>query len=367
MMKLTKGSVKTDSLPLDLMMEILKRLPVKTLIRFLSVSKLWASIIRSRDFMKLFLNVSLTRPKGLLFLFRHGYCGLVLSPKTHESSFFTTFHVSCHSPQWSTVSHSVHGLICYAQATRLVIYNPCTRRSITLPEVDTWRRPIRYYLGYDPLENGYYKVLCAMLGGMHDLVKEFRVLTVGTTDNSWKIITENNILPHAPFGKALCISGVLFYQAFTGTKMNDLVIICFDVRLEKLYHIKGPSVFMLFVDSKLISYEGKLAVLFIEKNFRLCVLEDAAKEEWSTKTFVLSTTVSAIKWYRSKSCVTETDTGEVITAPHFFHASVFNELVYYDMKTSSKKPVYIRGNTESNTGCYVESVSSSLVENLMFL
>ncbi|CAF1697700.1 unnamed protein product [Brassica napus] len=133
-MKLT--NVKSDSLPLDLVMEILKRLPVKTLIRFLSVSKLWASTIRSRDFMKLFMDVSLTRPKGLLFLFRHGYCGSALSSKTHESSSFTAFHASCNSSQWSTqwstVSPSVHGLICYAQATRLVIYNPCTRRFITL-------------------------------------------------------------------------------------------------------------------------------------------------------------------------------------------------------------------------------------------
>ncbi|KAJ4871491.1 putative F-box protein [Raphanus sativus] len=209
MMKLTNVNMKSDSLPVDLVMEILKRLPVKTLIRFLSVSKLWASTIRSRDFMKLFLNVSLTRPKGLLFLFRHGYCGLALYPKTHEPSSFTTFHVSFHSSQWSTVSPSVHGLICYAQATTLVIYNPCTRRSIALPEIDTWRRPIRYYLGHDPMENDY-KVLCAMLGGTRDLVKEFRVLTLGT-ESSWKMI-ENNLISHAPFGRELCINGVLYYQ-----------------------------------------------------------------------------------------------------------------------------------------------------------
>ncbi|KAL0784513.1 hypothetical protein Bca101_000758 [Brassica carinata] len=243
-MKLT--NVKSDSLPLDLVMEILKRLPVKTLIRFLSVSKLWASTIRSRDFMKLFMDVSLTRPKGLLFLFRHGYCGSALSSKTHESSSFTAFHASCNSSQWSTqwstVSPSVHG-------------------------------------------------------GMHDLVKVFRVLTVGT-ESSWKKI-ENNIISHAPFGQELCISGVLYYQGLdTGTKMYDLTIMSFDVRSEKLYPIKGPSssrsYYMHFESSKLISYEEKLAVLYLATDVRLCVLEDDAKEEWSTKTFVLSTTIPAI-------------------------------------------------------------------------
>ncbi|KAL0672804.1 hypothetical protein Bca4012_000785 [Brassica carinata] len=229
-MKLT--NVKSDSLPLDLVMEILKRLPVKTLIRFLSVSKLWASTIRSRDFMKLFMDVSLTRPKGLLFLFRHGYCGSALSSKTHESSSFTAFHASCNSSQWSTqwstVSPSVH---------------------------------------------------------------------VGT-ESSWKKI-ENNIISHAPFGQELCISGVLYYQGLdTGTKMYDLTIMSFDVRSEKLYPIKGPSssrsYYMHFESSKLISYEEKLAVLYLATDVRLCVLEDDAKEEWSTKTFVLSTTIPAI-------------------------------------------------------------------------
>ncbi|XP_018475630.2 putative F-box protein At4g38870 [Raphanus sativus] len=368
MMKLTNVNMKSDWLPVDLVMEILKRLPVKTLIRFLSVSNLWASTIRSRDFMKLFLNVSLTRPKGLLFLFRHGYYGLVLSPKTHQPSSFTTFHVNCHSPQWSTVFPSVHGLICYAQATRLVIYNPCTRRSIALREIDTWRRPIRYHLGYDPIENAY-KVLCAMLGGMRDIVKEFRVLTLGT-ENSWKKI-ENNITSHVPFGQDLCISGVLYYQAFSTDTWNDLTITSFDVRSEKLSHIKGlisssSIIYMHNESSKLISYEEKLAVLFfVAKAIRLCVLEDAAKEEWSTKIFVLSTSIPDLNWY-GKSRSTVTDTGEIITAPRFLHASVFN-LDCYDLKTSSDQTVYILGNITEDTGYYVESLSSNLVENLMFL
>lgn len=140
-------------------------------------------------------------------------------------------------------------------------------------------------------------MLCAMLGGMHDLVKVFRVLTVGT-ESSWKKI-ENNIISHAPFGQELCISGVLYYQGLnTDTKMYDLTIMSFDVRSEKLYPIKGPSssrsYYMHFESSKLISYEEKLAVLYLATDVRLCVLEDDAKEEWSTKTFVLSTTIPAI-------------------------------------------------------------------------
>lgn len=46
---------------------------------------------------------------------------------------------------------------------------------------------------------------------------------------------------------------------------------------------------------------------------------------------------------------------------------VYNNPGYYDMKTSSEQTVYILGNTTEDTGYCVESLSSNLVENLMFL
>ncbi|CAH8385959.1 unnamed protein product [Eruca vesicaria subsp. sativa] len=65
-----------DSIPLDLIPDILKGLPVKTLARFLCVSKTWSSIIRNRDFLKVYLiKSSSTNPGGLIFTFkskRHG-------------------------------------------------------------------------------------------------------------------------------------------------------------------------------------------------------------------------------------------------------------------------------------------------------
>ncbi|CAH8381408.1 unnamed protein product [Eruca vesicaria subsp. sativa] len=380
-MKLTKGNLKSDSLPVDLMMEILKRLPVKTLIRFLSVSKLWASTIRSRDFMNLFMKVSLTRPKGLHFLFGHRLSHLddissVLSQNAHESYSFTNVHVTGNHTHRTSTSPSVHGLFCYKQSTtRLVIYNPCTRRSITLPEIHTRRRRMirmNYYLGYDPIDNDY-KLLCITIGGTHNLATKFRVLTVGK-DNSWRVIENNigpqlikkkkNIGPHAPFGQGrylgqeVCISGVLYYQALYGTRRG---VMCFDVRSEKLYFIKGPS----YTSSKLTSYEGKLGiVIFFEENvLRLYTLEDAAREKWCVKNFVLPTTVQLFNWYGKLTPTTETDTGEIIFAPQCLHASECS-LPYYDMKTKSAKTINIQGLPERY---YVTSVSSGMVENLMFL
>lgn len=45
------GSSHIDLIPMDLTVEILTRLPVKSLLKFQYVSKTWFSIIRSKDFI----------------------------------------------------------------------------------------------------------------------------------------------------------------------------------------------------------------------------------------------------------------------------------------------------------------------------
>ncbi|CAH8338668.1 unnamed protein product [Eruca vesicaria subsp. sativa] len=289
------------------MIEILKRLPPKTLIRFLSVSKLWSSIIRGQYFMKLYLNESLTKPKSLVFVFRKPYLlassevNLKLAHEVSDaaSSLATYYHVTIRTQQLTKISPPVHGLICYGPPSKLVVYNPCTRRSVTLPKINAGRRAINHYLGYDPINNDY-KVLC-IIRGMHKLsnrrglAEEILVLTLrsSTHQDSWRTmmnIQDNYIIPHhSPVSDELCINGVLYYQAFTGTKLNESAIMSFDVRSEKLAIIKGPCTFRTF--SKLTSYEGKLAVVFFEKKISgiiaLWVLQDPSKEEWSKKTFVL--------------------------------------------------------------------------------
>lgn len=381
--KLTKVSVNSELLPVDLMMEILKRFPLKTLIRFLCVSKLWASRIRSRYFMKLFLNESLKRPKSLVFVFRDNSLGLTISSvhlkSTHEASSSSSaspiiYHVTFHTRQRTTIAPSVHGLICYGPPSSLVVYNPCTRRSITLPKIKAGRRAINQYLGYDPINNDY-KVLCITRGmpklrNRRGLAEEIQVLTLGTRD-SWRMI-QDIIPPHSPVTEELCINGVLYYQAFIGTKLNKSAIMSFDVRSEKLDLIKGPCNFRSF--SKLTNYEGKLAVIFYEKKVSsiigLWVLEDASKEEWSKKTFVLpnlaasATNSHILRFHKFRT--TDADTGEIIFTPTFVHSSL-SSAVYCDLKNNRVRNFVKEGTTEHYIRCHADSVSSTQVENLMFL
>ncbi|CAA7050676.1 unnamed protein product [Microthlaspi erraticum] len=50
-------------IPLDLLMEILIRLPAKSLRRFILVSKIWSSMIQSQVFIDYFFSISSTRPR----------------------------------------------------------------------------------------------------------------------------------------------------------------------------------------------------------------------------------------------------------------------------------------------------------------
>lgn len=79
---------------------------------------------------------------------------------------------------WTVLGPSIHGLICYGPLSKLIVYNPSTRRSITLPKIDSQRIDMHHFLGYDFIDDDY-KVL-RMTAGTHvrkrrGLAEELRI------------------------------------------------------------------------------------------------------------------------------------------------------------------------------------------------
>ncbi|KAL1210891.1 F-box/kelch-repeat protein [Cardamine amara subsp. amara] len=58
-----KSHGRTPEIPFDLVIEILRRLPAKSLVKFKSVSKIWSSFICSRNFTNSFLRVTSSPPR----------------------------------------------------------------------------------------------------------------------------------------------------------------------------------------------------------------------------------------------------------------------------------------------------------------
>ncbi|CAA7053919.1 unnamed protein product [Microthlaspi erraticum] len=163
--KKTKTKEDSESLPPDLVIEILRRLPVKLVSRFLLVSKLWSTIIRSQDFIRSFpFPPSIPQPQRLLF---------ALNSLDNQN---WIFYLEEEKPALSCLSrtkcqilnrrlldvHYVNGLINLGYGQQQVITNPSTGKYINLPlvEVKSSKKIIlKSFFGHDPI--GFqYKVLC---------------------------------------------------------------------------------------------------------------------------------------------------------------------------------------------------------------
>ncbi|XP_010463467.1 PREDICTED: probable F-box protein At1g53815 [Camelina sativa] len=180
-----------DLIPVDLVIRILSRLPVKSMAQCRCVSKFWSSIIRRPNYNLLFPKSPAT-PR-FLFIVKNGLYGLNMfiysSPQPQNpdkyQSLVATLHTRSATDYCSKISPPVNGLVCHQYTGKdhiyAVISNPITGEYVRTPEVT--REAIhtsreKTYFGYDPIEK-QFKVMCMTwlsCGGSH----EYQVLTLGT-------------------------------------------------------------------------------------------------------------------------------------------------------------------------------------------
>ncbi|KNA04838.1 hypothetical protein SOVF_195960 [Spinacia oleracea] len=143
-----------SSIPVDVITDILLRLPAKSLLRFKSVCKLWYHIIEGTDFIKHHFQQS----NNLHLVYR--------SPVLYMSdfdSFDNTIELDYPFKNLSGgvyVAGSCHGLLCFAMFSdpfTVFLYNPTTQKHKTLPFLP--RRPIfgrgNLGFGYDHVSEDY--------------------------------------------------------------------------------------------------------------------------------------------------------------------------------------------------------------------
>ncbi|ANM57697.1 F-box/associated interaction domain protein, partial [Arabidopsis thaliana] len=177
-------------LPLDLIVEILKKLPTKSLMRFRCVSKPWSFIIsKRRDFVESIMARSLRQPPHKLPVF--------------------IFH-QCDPGTFFTVSST------FSQSTKPKVYNPTTRQCLPLPKIESMvlspKRHKHCYFGYDHVMNEY-KVL-AMVNDSQELTQTFHVFTLGRDCPQWRKIRGNIDYELISVSRAgVCIDGTIYYVA----------------------------------------------------------------------------------------------------------------------------------------------------------
>ncbi|KAL1215240.1 putative F-box protein [Cardamine amara subsp. amara] len=362
---------KTDVVPLDLLIEILNRLPAKSVVRFLLVSKSWAEIIRSNGFC-------LTQPLRFLIALktdtdyqkrRINFSFFSSSSLSSSSTTVSTSYLSritIPSRLYSCHSYYVNGLINIGQ----IICNPCTGKYITLPKIvktPTCNRPslaMRFF-GYDPVNN-QYKVLCMFpnLEGQEETTpwSDFRVFTLGDKPKSWRLIDCG--IPQSPYySNGLCIDGFVHYIAHTGTRMSlmrfDLKSEKFDIFARVSEHLRA----LWFKDNgsgTLINYHGKVAIavqpLHHVPSIDLYVFE-AGKQDFKERSFHNLPQLHL----RMKGI---THTGEIIFAPSYSRNEA--NVIRHDLKGASFEK--IKFEVDANHQWFSESIySMGYVESLMLL
>ncbi|CAH8267744.1 unnamed protein product [Arabidopsis lyrata] len=352
-------------IPLDLQINILLRLHVKSLLRFQCVSKLWYSIITSHDFGNRHFDItsSSAAPRLLIAFqdFDRNELMLVSSPNPNTSSSSPS---SCCVPykdlrllniNGRKVYNAVRGLICFESRLKVGICNPSTRELHIFPRVKLKRDPdtfpcIMYFLGYDPIGDKYKVLAIDNLPWR----LEYKIVVLGE-EEAWRE-APCVACPHLANTLGVHMNGSLYYGASRKDKgsPNNSIIVSFDVRSETYKISNVPSKLLQIDDSDnfwtancnwfigdktLINYSGKIGVVEKPRHgiFRMWVVEDAEKEEWSMNTFYLPQSAAGLDFkvmdtfYTGEICLVT----EKISDPFC--------LFYYNLKTNSMRSVAIKG------------------------
>ncbi|CAA7035033.1 unnamed protein product [Microthlaspi erraticum] len=352
-------------IPWEIQIEILIRLPAKSLMRIYAVEFLAVIIDFSDRFSALESNHSSYQSSPI----NRYYCTAASTPRLYMSLMYTIPHESVllSLSSSSNKDKSLHpeltmpgmggrymvvlrGLILQSVCNKARIHNPTTRQSITLPAVKSSifvqgepEKHVHYYFGHDPVLD-QYKVVCIVtfFSGKYNkiITSEFWVLVL-EAGGSWKRIEFDQ--PHLANKQGLCINGVLYYISRT------LTIVTFDVRSEEFSTFQVPHSLadpLTLIRAGFIEYGGKPAIFDHTKLVPmglvyLWVLEDGGK--WSNKSLVLQPRQMRLFHKNSIPLIVHgtTQNGEVIMAPYQLLSPYY--IFYYHVEKNDLRKVRIRG------------------------
>ncbi|XP_044384962.1 F-box protein At3g07870-like [Triticum aestivum] len=228
-------------MPDELVLEILLRLPVKSLLKFKCVCKDWHAIISGPSFIRMHLerSVSNQQRQSCYLITPHllDYASDDLWPNTFSNNirFYRWQHESCQASaslvyarnfqrEFGSVYRFAHcdGLVLLPTDNKMYVVNPATRDLLTLPESPRrMLEPSSFYrgnvgFGRDPCTNKYKVVQCfrhSTDNGLGSYSTGMEVFTIGSNMNSGSAAWRDAMPPY-PVGNwknATFFKGSLFW------------------------------------------------------------------------------------------------------------------------------------------------------------
>lgn len=279
----TSSSAEEIAGIIDLLIEILVRLPVKSLIKFKCVSKGWLSLISNRDFCSRHCSSSPNVVSGI-FLSKNfneeEFDYVALDERSGPAlSEYLTF---VNHPEGLNIRQSCNGLLlCYSGGWRnhdYYICNPTTRQYTTLPkphcDVDDSNNYQVLFLAFDPSKSPHYKVV--------DVFYEYGYfypchIEVYSSDTAcWKV--SRNPDRFDEFSQCY-VGGVFWNDAFHWASLDEPCFY-FDVEQEELRKLPmppNPEGFLDGTELSRIRYSGESGDHFyiarVFDNIRFDVME----------------------------------------------------------------------------------------------
>lgn len=235
-------------LPDDITVDILRRLPVKTVVRFRCVSKAWRALISDRSFVRSHLSrvIQSHLPLGTasrIILARYADTLLSLQPKEEGDGVADVvevrdFDLVRHLPYY--VKGHCDGLLCVVindgEKGLLVVYNPSIREYRRLPHPRNFRSTREVFgIGYDP-SIGDYKIV--RVPSVYCRLKcpgyTPRVEVLTLKSNSWRTLPDHDTPPYfvEHIFQATNVNGGLYWLC-EDRDASRCVILRFDLVAEK--------------------------------------------------------------------------------------------------------------------------------------
>ncbi|KAF9610603.1 hypothetical protein IFM89_023491 [Coptis chinensis] len=255
--KILKSTTPYAYIPHDILFfGILNRLPVKSLLRFKCVSKLWCAMIVEPEFTTSHLTCTTEKSSSSIAGFfqvkykdsKKQSCDYIFVNKEENPEYF-----SVQPKQWPGTSRAgdCNGLFCFRSRSGFEICNPSTHEVLyhPLPPRPPPHCVVSYGFGFDPLKNEY-KVVQIVDG--KGSFRRCMVCTLGSNNSSWKGITVasnlSKCLNHSSLrgsrrlGLIVNSDGALYSNGALHWYFRwPHIVMSFDIHYEKLSLIRGPN------------------------------------------------------------------------------------------------------------------------------